>query len=88
MQTFSRIFFVDSRFRHTALSQENGWVSSYLLLILVYFVIACLLFVFDFPCFGSCSERFQGKRFQGMRVLRKSSCFVILFFFSYFVCAF
>ena len=39
----------------------------------MYFDVACFQLVFDFPCFGLCSERFQGKRFQGMRVLRKSS---------------
>lgn len=55
----------------------------------MYFVIACFQLVFDFPCFGSCSERFQGKRFQGMRVLRKSSfcdfIFVLLIYFAFFL---
>ena len=35
-------FFVDSRFRHSPISKENGWVSSHLLLIfLIWFSVFC-----------------------------------------------
>lgn len=51
--------------------------------LLLFFLSRMSLWVLDFRYCGSCSEHFQGKRFQGMRVLRKFSIFSFCFVFNY-----